>query len=229
MTPSDKTRRSQPFSLATYNNMMLLKRQLEAHLKDPQAPVPDATLLTTAGRTPDETYTVVRVEGEDRIIIGVPAHQVPKGYHLPTYSLAATLVLKTLMLFGGHYTINKNGQGKPLPRLYGGNRRIMVARPLANAQKGEVIRGKTRVSVEYVRHVEGRPSKTPYKDRGRCVKTALWYYRANHKTSGIPISATGYSRLLASVFRLYDAIMAAKRPTVIDTVSPTPQAHAATL
>lgn len=124
-------------------------------------------------------------------------------------------VIQTLCTFSGNLLAIPSSGNAETYRLFGGNHKVTIARLMLDAQRGDIVRCDpdllcfvqperfTTTTSDAVRE-QGFIVKTSRRGRVEARQAAMWNYRRLHRRYGIPISANGYTRLIAAAFKLLD-------------------------
>lgn len=210
-----QTTTTQQTAQTNFKHLHRFIRQATTFNRDPFAPPPDYSLLAGEGLPGSERYTLGSFAGRAVIIASLPRQpeDTRPDYLMLAPELAA--VIQTLTTFSGNLLACALSGNAETYRLFGGPRRVTLARLMLDAQRGDIVRCDpdllcfvqperfTRTTSDAVRE-QGFIVKTSRRGRDEARKVAMWNYRRLHRRYGIPISATGYSRLIAAAFKLLD-------------------------
>lgn len=190
-------------------------RQATTFRRAPLAPPPDYALLAGEGLPGSERYTLSSFEGRMVIIASLPRR---RGDTRPDHLMLVpelAAVIQTLCTFSGNLLACASSGTAETYRLFGGPRRVSLARLMVDARRGDIVRCDrelrcfvqperfTKASTEELRD-EGFILRMSSRGREQARQVAMWNYRRLHRRYGIPISATGYTRLIAAAFKLLD-------------------------
>jgi hypothetical protein len=217
-----------PLEAATWAELFSYREQLRVWLQDPQAPVPDTTLLT-GGHHSQFAYLTPGIHEGVPVVRFEPATR-SLSFQERTVPAPVMLIIRLLQGYGGGFNVDDNGTGLSYLRLFGAGRNVQLLRVILNAKADEVVWSNPRpedttsrstfrnidlkwhsvLPFEAVKGPHDKPARRPRKGRAEAVETSLWYHGRRQHKSDFKLTPDEYRAILMDAFALLDMARAAR-------------------